>query len=254
VTRSQAVIRNGIPVALIALAAIGLAGVAMTTAAAQDPAPREDAGLRERTFTIHYRDLSDIIALIQPIIGPRGSYSVQPRSRAVTVLDAPEIVEKIEDLIAGYDLPPRGIDLVVQLMRAEEGSTDPAAAERRPRGIGLPPAVIQDLTKWGVITPIGSAALSTSENESGTVSMGDDFRLRFSVGTVSASVGLVRMERFVVERVKASAPGAASGRAWAPLMDLVLNLKDRQTTVLGATSSQDSRQALFVSVTATIVE
>jgi hypothetical protein len=140
-------------------------------------------------------------------------------------------------------------------MRAEEGSRDPEARDSRPRRIGLPPAVIRDLTKWGVITPIGGAAVSTAENETGTVAMGDEYRLRFSVGSVAATVGVIRVERFVLERMRApGADQAKEGEPWSPLMDLVLNLKDRQTTVLGATSSQDSRQALFVAVTASIVE
>ena len=214
------------------------------------------SALASRTFKLSYRDVRDVVALIQPMISQRGSYAVEPASRSVTVSDTTDVIERIQDLIASYDLPPRGIDLVVQLMRAEEGSRDPEAQESRSRRIGLPPAVIRDLTKWGVITPIGSAAVSTAENETGTVAMGDEYRLRFSVGAVAATVGVIRVERFVLERMRAPAASDQAKEAppWTPLMDLVLNLKDRQTTVLGATSSQDSRQALFVSVTASIVE
>jgi len=225
--------------------------------AAPAPAAPPDPSLASRTFKLSYRDVRDVVALIQPMISDRGSYAVEPRTRSVTVTDTGDVLQRIEDLIGGYDLPPRGIDLVVQLMRAEEGARDPEAADARgarPRRMGLPPAVIRDLTKWGVITPIGGAAVSTAENETGTVAMGDEYRLRFTVGAVAQTVGVIRVERFVLERMRTADGQPKESAPWAPLMDLVLNLKDRQTTVLGATSSQDSRQALFVAVTASIVE
>lgn len=224
--------------------------------AAPAPAAPADPSLASRTFKLSYRDVRDVVALIQPMISDRGSYAVEPRTRSVTVTDTGDVLQRIEDLIGGYDLPPRAIDLVVQLMRAEEGARDPEAGAHgaRPRRMGLPPAVIRDLTKWGVITPIGGAAVSTAENETGTVAMGDEYRLRFTVGAVAQTVGVIRVERFVLERMRAADGQPKEGAPWSPLMDLVLNLKDRQTTVLGATSSQDSRQALFVAVTASIVE
>jgi len=237
----------------LVIVSIAMALVAPPAPAAPAAAAPADA-LASRTFKLSYRGVNDVVALIQPMISERGSYAVEPRSRSVTVTDTTDVLERNNDLISGYDLPPRGIDLVVQLMRAEEGSRDPEARENKPRRMGLPPAVIRDLTKWGVITPIGGAAVSTAENESGTVAMGDEYRLRFSVGAVAQTVGVIRVERFVLERMRPAAEQSKEAAPWAPLMDLVLNLKDRQTTVLGATSSQDSRQALFVAVTASIVE
>lgn len=234
------------------LQSLVIVAIAIALLAPAMPAAPADA-LTSRTFKLNYRGVNDVVAMIQPMISERGSYAVEPRSRSVTVTDTADVLERVNDLITGYDLPPRGIDLVVQLMRAEEGSRDPEARENKPRRMGLPPAVIRDLTKWGVITPIGEASVSTAENETGTVAMGDEYRLRFSVGAVAPTVGVIRVERFVLERVQPAAP-SKDAAPWAPLMDLVLNLKDRQTTVLGATSSQDSRQALFVAVTASIVE
>ncbi|MFQ5701570.1 MAG: secretin N-terminal domain-containing protein [Acidobacteriota bacterium] len=232
--------------------------VALLAAAGAVAAPEGGSGdekeLVSRTFTVRYRSVDDVVSLIQPAISARGSYAVQPRLKSITVTDDTRVIERIAFLIAGYDLPPRQIGLVVQLMRAEEGPRDPSARERRSRRIGLPPAVIQDLTKWGVITPIGSAVITTAENESGIVAMGERYRVRFTLGSVSMDIGVIRMERFVLEKYVAGRDGGAARGAPRPVMDLVLNLRDHQTTVLGATSSQDSKQALFVSVRADIKE
>ena len=65
---------------------------------------------------------------------------------------------------------------------------------------------------------------------------------------MSPRINVVRVERFTLEKPKKGADGQLR---YTPVIDLVLNLKHGQTTVLGATSSQDSRQALFVAVTAT---
>ena len=70
-------------------------------------------------------------------------------------------------------------------------------------------------------------------------------------GAVSPRIGVIRLERFSLER---SRKGPDGHPKTATIIDLVLNLKGGVTTVLGATSSQDSRQALFVSVTATAQE
>ncbi len=209
-----------------------------------------DAAVSSRTFTSRYRQIAEVLKLIEPAISERGTYSVQPRLKSVTVTDTDAVLKRIEELLNAFDQPARNIRLVVQLLKGEEGP--PPAAPRLPaRRLGLPPSVIQDVTKWGVVTQIGNAVLSTAENEPGSVALGDEYRIRFTMGAISPRIQVVRVERFTLEKLKRGTDGRMQ---FAPLIDLVLNLKQGQTTVLGATSSQDSRQALFVAVTATTEE
>jgi hypothetical protein len=232
-----------------------LCALAFVLPAGVRAAPAAEPVLVTRTFIVNHRSVDDVVALIQPALSDRGSYAVQPRIRSLSVTDETDRLQRIQEMIAGFDLPPRSIQLVIQLMKAEEGPA-PAGGKAPARRMGLPPSVIQDLTKWGVITQIGNASLPTAENGSGTVGLGesaDDYRVTFKMGAVTPSLGVIRMDRFVLERLR-PAPGGEAPPRYVTLMDLVLNLKDRQTTVLGATSSQDSKQALFVSVTATAAE
>ena len=234
---------------ILRLAAVALlTGFALLAAAAGlAPARAQEEALVTRTFTTRFRAVEEILAIIQPALSERGSYSVQPRIKAVTVTDTDDVLRRVEDLIASFDLPARSIRLVVQLIKGEEGPA-PAAPRVPARRLGLPPSVIQDVTKWGVVTQIGNAALSTAENEPGSVMLGEDYRVSFTMGAVSPRIHVVRVERFTLEKLKRGADGQLR---YTPVIDLVLNLKQGQTTVLGATSSQDSRQALFVAVTAT---
>lgn len=234
----------------IVLVFISLAFVgAATPDAPVFPAP--DADLISRTFIVQYRGVDDVVALIQPAISERGSYAVQPRIKAVTITDTPESLRRIETLIAGYDLPPRGISLSVQLLRAEEGPPPGDSERKPPRRMGVPPSVIQDVTKWGVITQLGGASVSTAENGSGTLAMGEEYRVLFRVGAVSSRLGVIHMDRFALEKLRRGADGS---QRFAPLIDVTLNLKAGVTSLVGATSSQDSKQALFISVTAVATE
>ena len=113
---------------LISLVCVVLAGVLLSTALLA----ADEQALSSRTFTARYRGVDEIVALIQPAVSEQGSYAVQPRIKSVTVTDTAENLRKIEELIAGFDLPPRVIKLVVQLMRAEEGTP----AEDRRSGEG----------------------------------------------------------------------------------------------------------------------
>ncbi|HET6372864.1 MAG TPA: secretin N-terminal domain-containing protein [Candidatus Polarisedimenticolia bacterium] len=229
------------------------AALLLACALSVPPLAAESPSLATKVFTVRHRAVQDVVTLIQPALSERGSFAVQPRIKTVTVTDTEQSLQKVEALIAGYDLPPRGIGLVFQLMRAEEGPPAPADAKRPARRMGLPPSVIQDVTKWGVITQIGGASISTAEKESGSVALGEEFRVQFEMGAVTTGLGVaqVRMDRFVLEKIRRGPDGAAR---YTPLMDLVLNLKSGQTSVMGATSSQDSKQALFVSIVATAQE
>ena len=214
---------------------------------ASDVLCASEAALITRTFTVQYRGVDDVVSLIQPAISERGSYAVQPRIKAVTVTDTPESLRRIETLIVGYDLPPRSITLSVQLLRAEEGPPPGEAEKKPPRRMGVPPSVIQDVTKWGVITQLGGASVSTAENGSGTLAMGEEYRVQFRVGAVSSGLGVIHMDRFALEKLRRGTDGS---QRFAPLIDVTLNLKAGVTSLVGATSSQDSKQALFISVTA----
>ena len=233
------------------LSVTALLAVFIAVAAGLPVSAADDQDLSTRTFLIKYRDVNDIVALIQPAVSDRGSYAVRPRIKTVTVTDTDDSLARIQELIEGFDLPPRGVGLVIQLMLAEEGSPSEQAGKPARRQRGVPPSVIQDVTKWGLIKQIGSASVTTAENETGSVAMGPDHRVKFAVGAVSANIGIIRMERFVLERLDKPSDG---DQVYVPVMDLVLNLRDGQVTVLGATSSQDSKQAIFVSVTAALKE
>ena len=231
----------GLRARVAAAAALVLAALAMTAGAAPDEQ------LTTRLFSIRFKPVEDVVLLIEPAIGDGGSYTVQPRLRAVTVRDMPANLARIGDLIAGFDQPPRSVRLVIQVLRATQA--DPASTRKGEELSGVP-SLLRDVTKWSEVSVLGSASMVGVEGAQSTLSIGEEFRVRFRVDTVAERQGVVKFDRFALDRLVRD-PGAATPRA-VPIWDTVVNLRNNQQLLLGATSSQESRRAVFLSVTATI--
>lgn len=220
-----------------------LAGMVLLSAAAQ--AAGEGDGLVTRTFNIRFRAVEDVVLLLEPHVGERGSYTVHPRLKAITVFDEPERISRISGLIADFDQPPRSVRLVIQLLNASEAKPASASAGA---STGVP-SLLRDVTKWSDVAVMGSASIVAVEDAESVLNVGDQFRVRFRVATVAASQGVIKFDRFALDRVVREGNGSVR---FAPIWDTVTNLRNKQQLLIGATSSQESDRAIFLSVTATI--
>src|SRR5262245_44229283 len=88
---------------------LGAAVLSVTAAGAAESAAAKTSALETKIFTVRHRSVQEVLALIQPALSERGSYAVQPTLKAVTVTDIRQSLQKVEALLAGFDLPPRGI-------------------------------------------------------------------------------------------------------------------------------------------------
>ncbi len=232
------------PVILVLLAALVLAPVGL---AADEPE------LETRVFTVQFRSVTDVVLLVRNALGENGSLTLQPRLKAVIVTDEPVLLDRVAQLIASFDVPPRQVHLAVQLLMGSH-EKDP---ENRRSAPGAPrlPGIDRDLrdtlglTSWTDYELLGSASFTTSEGEETTLALGEDYRIRLKVGTVNVEQRVTRFERFALERRNRDVEGQEELR---PIWDQVLNLRDNQLYVFGATRLEDSSRAIFLSITAGI--
>jgi len=218
-----------------------LAGLGTSAGAA------EEEKLATRLFTIRFKAVEDVVLLLEPAMGERGSYTVQPRLKAITIRDTPANLARIGDLIAGFDQPPRSVRLVIQVLSATEA--DPASSRRNSSTTGIP-SLLRDVTKWSQVSVLGSASMVGVEGAQSTLNVGEEFRVRFRVDAVADRQGVVKFDRFALDRLVREADGVTLRPV--PIWDTVVNLRNNQQLLLGATSSQESRRAVFLSITATI--
>ncbi len=234
--------------------AVWLAGA--PAAGAQAPQPEAQAAPRPgiavatgvpteaRLFRLQYRSVDEAVALIRPLLSEDGAILVQPRRRALTVHDTPERLSRVEEFVAGWDVPPRNVRLTVQLIRARAVEGGAVRLSQELRGIG---EALKDVTRWTDYENVGSRSVTVSEGAGATLDI-EEFRIQLSLDAASAP-GSVRLKRFALERRESLSSG---GERLRPIWDTVMNLKTDQLTVLGATRLEQSDKAILLTVTASM--
>lgn len=207
--------------------------------------PAEEEGLTTRAFVIHHKDPDDVVALIRPALSEDSTILIQSRIRTLTVTDHSSNIDAVDALIRSFDLPPRDVSLIINLLRA---SRDLKGSKARIHP-GQLPLSLRNVTKWVDYELLGGMTIQTSESEESTLRLGDEYRVRFKVSMVDDRNERIRLNRFVLERRVAQATG---GETYVPLFDTVVNLKSGTPYVFGATRGRDAQRAIFLTITARI--
>lgn len=225
--------------------------VLLILAALLPPAPvaadAAGSGLVTRSFTLRYRSADDAYLLVSPYLSPRGSIRTQPHQKTLTVSDTPEAVRQVEALIAGFDLPPRTVQVAVQLILASVDKSNAAPPPPTIRG------VIERLnalnTRWSDYRLVGDAHVLGTEGERSTLRVGDDYRVDFRIDPLDEESRVIRFRPFELARREMTAEG---NERYSPVLNTVLNLRDSQLFVVGASKMERSNKALFMTVTASM--
>jgi len=227
----------------------GLWLVALVLAAWPAAAEEPEAGpILARAFVVHHRALADAADLVQPILSPDGSVTLQPRLRTLVVQDRSDVLTRVATLLESFDLPPRNVEVTLSLFLGtaqERVGQSPGAASfsREVRGVL---ETLGDFTKWTSYEPLGSRAVIAIEGGAPVVAeLSADYRVVFTVDAVQLGQRAVTFKRFSLQRRLRDDEGHET------IQDLytagmVLPL-DRLQTV-GAASDPGSKRALFLTL------
>ncbi len=200
--------------------------------------------LAMRVFTLRFRKIDDAYALISPYVGSRGSVKMQPVQKTLTVQDAVDNLQRIASLISSYDVPPHNVEVSVQLIMATAGSR---AQEPAPPIRGVIDKLSALNTRWSDYRMIGNARVQGTEGEPSSVRLGDDYKVEFRIDQVSDETRIIRFKPFELSRREPLADGA---ERYTSIVNTVLNLRDAQQFIVGASKIERSNRALFMTITA----
>lgn len=229
---------------LVAILLLGLPGLLFPQMEKQSDAPRRPTQL----FTIRFKDVNDVYLLIEPLLSERGTVQMQPRLKTLAVTDDEETLQKIDEIIRSYDLPPRSVEVALQLILATTAGGQSEKISPRIRG------VIEKLneisTRWSDYRLLGSATVLSAEGERTSVQLGEDYRISFAVDYASDEQKLVRFKRFTLDRREKPRYPELREENYARVLDTALNLKSDKLYIFGASRLESSNRALFMTITA----
>lgn len=233
--------------AAAALGAFALAGPALAAGSAPAPSSHEAGGaIAARVFKIQFKDPSDVAQLVGQLLTENGSVTFSPKLRTLTVQDRRDVLDRVQDVINTYDLPPRNVQLTVTLILAsmgEKAAKQPISREVR----GITDSLL-NLPQWTEYKTLGSSAISGTEGGRASVDI-DEFRIELDIESVSESRGIIRLNPLVLQRAVKGADGAVSYR---PVYRQTCNLTNDRLLTIGATKSESDSKAVFLAIRARI--
>ncbi len=211
--------------------------VLASACAAQAGGPSGNPGdLVLHAYALKHRKASEALPMVSPLLSPRGTVELQPRTNTLVLRDTNAALVRIVKTLRSYDHPPRPLTLELYIVRASRS----ASPELRS---GLPEPLTQRLSallRYNVFDVKAQALLASQEEQAVTYAVGRDYEVSFRVGSVLAP-GRVKLSDFRFSR-----RNSRGGPQPQVLLQANLNLRLDQMTSLGVAASETSPQALMV--------
>src|SRR5689334_21938617 len=111
-----------------ARAILAVCGVLLLAEAGEMSAAPTPAAIVIRVFTLKYRKADEVALLVRPLLTENGSVILHPKLNTLTVRDTSAAVETVAQAVASYDIPPRGVEISVTLLKASNQKPGPGIA------------------------------------------------------------------------------------------------------------------------------
>lgn len=191
-----------------------------------------------QAYTLKHQRASDAAPLVYPLLSPRGTVEVQPRSNTLVIRDSLAALSRIVPALRAFDHPPRPLRLEVLIVKASRAQVSPPIKRS-----DLPPQLtkrLRDLLPYDIYETQAQAQLSALEGQAVIYGLGEEYEVSFRLGTLIDETR-VKLAEFKIHRL------GPEGRS--ELIHTNLNLWLDQTANLGLAKHEGSRDALMVVLT-----
>lgn len=220
-----------------------LAAAAATSppAAAQQPggaAAGDDGRLAVHAYNLQHQPASEAIELVRPLLSPRGTVELQPGGNTLVVRDSLAALARIVPVLRSFDHPARPLRLEILVVRAERTTVSPPTTSNVPEPLLKR---LRSLLRYDTYTLQAQADLLTLEGQQVVFQMGNDYAVRFQLGTLT---GERRIKLHGFQIIRGDDPETVE-----VLINTNLNLWLEQTVTLALARREESASALMVVVT-----
>jgi hypothetical protein len=194
------------------------------------------ADLALHAYAFKYRQASEAVRLVYPLLSQGGTVELQPATNTLVIRDTNAALNRILPVLHTFDHPLRPVIMDLYIVRASRSQVSPPVARSN-----LPDTItrkLRALFTYDSFEVQAQAQLSSVEGQSVTYAVADDYRVTFRNGALSADQQLSLGDVHILRRT--------SRRAMVPLAYYpTVSLRLDQPTTLGLAKSEASPEALL---------
>lgn len=208
-----------------------------------------DDPIEAEAFRIRYRPLAEAADLVGAVLSDDGTLTLKPKLKTLVVQDHRSVLDRIKPLVKSFDIPPRSVDVVVNLALASEPSRKGEEAGRHlgPRGpyrdLRGVLETFPNIGTWQDFELLGSRAVVAVEGTGVTTNLSGGYRVVFQVDSVEDE--RVKFSRFSLQRVEEDEQGEEVVKN---LYTNEIMIRPGATLMVGAARAPSSKQALFLTL------
>lgn len=220
-------------------AAVLAAGVLLAVLA--PPAAGAPPVVVVRVFALKHRSADGALQLVRPLLSDAGSVMLEPKANELTIRDTAHSVARAAQAITRYDVPLRGVDVAVTLLKA---ISDPKAAppltdvSAEIRGIG---ERLKKLFNVTGVTRLDSVIVHGVEGQRVAYVIGTAYHLQF-VLEPSRDGQRLQFRDLALERVRRVGGKEVRGE----ILRTTINVNMGQPYILGVGKDEAAQGALFL--------
>ena len=195
-----------------------------------------------RVYVLKHKRVEEAALLVRPVLSESASVTLAQKLNAMTVTDRPEKLDQIGKILASFDLPPRGYNFAVKLVRARADVPSGSIASE----IGGLGAKLKSLFQFNDYALIDSAVLRGVEGGTLRYELGSEYTLTFRIRSPGGAGG----KELLLSPFALSKLWRPQGRPGPGLMRQLdqtsVPITLNQTLVLGASRDEASKSALIL--------
>jgi len=194
-----------------------------------------------RVYVLKHKRVEEAALLVRPLLSEAASVTLTQKLNAMTVTARPEKLDQIGKILASFDVPPRGYNFAVKLVRARADVPSGSIASE----IGGLGAKLKSLFQFNDYALIDSAVLRGVEGSTLRYQLGSDYSLTFAIRSPGTPAGKeLLLSPFALSRLWRPTPGQPGlmRQVYQTSVPITLN----QTLVLGASRDEASKSALIL--------
>ena len=195
-----------------------------------------------KVFTLRYRRAEDALVLVRPLLTAQGSVILESKLNSLTVRDSSAAVDRTERILATYDIPPRGVDVGVTLLKAMTDATRAADKQDVPEEIRAIGERLKKLLSFPDYARLDSIVVRGTEGDRVAYVVGADYRLEFLLDPTSDE-RTVRLKGLSFERLRKDGSGKETR---SEILKTTINLSIGQPYVLVVGKDETASGALVL--------